>query len=83
MNPVVARQSAFRRAGPEKRFGRPRVCVLTLDAALAALWGQTGNSCEYELLLPPRLVFAPTAFYPHSSFDVLTARVSRSLPLAA
>lgn len=77
LNPVVARQSAFRRAGPEQQFGRPRVYVLTMAIASPALWGQTGRSCEYELLLPTGLTFSQTCLYEHSNFEVVAAVVSR------
>jgi hypothetical protein len=47
-DPIVARNSAFRRAA---QGGRPVVYVLTVTAAIPGLWGQVGRSCEYEIMV--------------------------------
>jgi hypothetical protein len=77
LNPVVARNSAFRRAGSKNQNGQPVVYVLTLRCPLPALWGQTGRSFEYELLLPSQLTSVPTNEYQGCNFDVVEAAVVR------
>lgn len=75
LNPIVARQSGFRRSGKDQVNGRPVVYVLALDCPLRALWGQTGASVEYELLLAPMLTIDVTDQYIGSAFDVVDAKV--------
>ncbi len=75
LNPVVARMSAFRRAGVVN--GKPTVYILTLGCSLPALWGQTGKSFEYELLLPPLLTSVIKNQYTGRNFDVVEAEVLR------
>lgn len=75
LNPIVARQSAFRRSGLHQVNGRPIVYVLTLDCCLPALWGQTGSSAEYELLLPPQLTVEIFKKHTGQPFDLVEAKV--------
>ncbi len=77
LNPVVARMSAFRRAGVDRVNGKPTVYILTLGCSLPALWGQTGKSFEYELLLPPLLTSVIKNQYTGRNFDVVEAEVLR------
>lgn len=73
LNAVVARNSAFRRSGPNKINGRPLVFVLTLRVPLRALWGQVGNSVEWELLLPRNVTWHETGRTTGTFFDVVEA----------
>ena len=75
LNPVVARNSALRRSGVNQVNGKPIVYILTLGCSLPALWGQTGNSCEYELLLPPLLTSVIKNQYVGQNFNVVEAEI--------
>ncbi len=77
LDPIVARNSAFRRAGLNQAYGRPVVFVLTLRIPLPALWGHVGRSCEWELLLPPSLGLRQTGIHSGGGFDVVEAEVLR------
>lgn len=72
-NPVVAFNSALRRSGIDNANGYPTIYVLTLGVSLPVLWGQTGGSYEYELLLPPNLTCNKTEEYRGKKFDVIEA----------
>jgi hypothetical protein len=73
--PIVARQSAIRRAGVNRANGLPVVYVLTLRSPMPALWGQAGNSSEYELLLRPGLTCTGRGRKSGVNFDVIEADV--------
>jgi len=75
LNPVVARNSAFRRAGVNLANGIPTVYILTLGCSLPALWGQTGKSVEWEILLPPLLTNVVKGQYAGRNFDIVEAEV--------
>ena len=70
LNPVVACNNAFRRAGINNINGRPLVFVLTLCVQLPALWGQVGRSVEWELLLPRMVTWRQVGRSSGSNFDV-------------
>lgn len=74
--PVVARNSAFRRAGPNYMNGHPAVLIIHLETEVPALWGQTGNSCEFELLLPPGLTCSERSRDTSGKFDIYEFGVS-------
>jgi hypothetical protein len=78
LNPVVARQSAFRRAGENFKNGRPVVYVLSTRCILSALWGQAGGSVEYELLFPPLLKCSERSYHQGRKFDVVDAELGTS-----
>ena len=73
LNPVVARNSAFRRTGANNANGRPVVFVLTLGISLNALWGHVGRSAEWELLLPRNIKWRQTGRSTGIKFDVVQA----------
>lgn len=73
LNPVVAHQSAFRRSFKD---GKPLVYLLTLQLELSALWGQAGNSVEWELLLPRNLEVTETSAYQGANFEVIAADIT-------
>ncbi|MEQ1819548.1 MAG: hypothetical protein ABL871_13145 [Terricaulis sp.] len=75
LNPVVARNSAFRRAGMNQVNGQPVVYVLSITRPLPALWGQTGNSCEYELLFAPGLSWREVSSNTGSKFELIEAEL--------
>ncbi|ENN88492.1 hypothetical protein RHSP_04794 [Rhizobium freirei PRF 81] len=75
LHPIIARNSAFRRAGIENKNGQPRVFVLTLKLPLPALWGQAGQSCEYELLLPRNLFIEERARSSGTKYETIFADV--------
>lgn len=75
LSPIVARQSAIRRAGVNQANGSPVVYVLTLRNSMPALWGQTGNSSEYELLLRPGLTCTARSRKSGVNFDVIEADI--------
>jgi hypothetical protein len=75
LNPVVARQSAFRRAGKNLKNGRPVVYVLSTRCTLPALWGGSQNSAEYELLFRPMLTCSEVACHQGRKFDVVDAEI--------
>lgn len=75
LNPVVARNSALRRSGMNQVDVKPIVYILTLGCSLPALWGQTGNSLEYELLLPPLLTSVINNQYVGQNFNVIKAEI--------
>ncbi|WP_327212381.1 hypothetical protein U8Q06_27515 (plasmid) [Rhizobium beringeri] len=75
LHPIIARNSAFRRAGVGNKDSQPRVFVLTLKIPLPALWGQIGQSCEYELLLPRNLVIQETRRHAGTKFETVFADV--------
>jgi hypothetical protein len=72
LNPIVARNSAFRRA---HKGGVPTFYLIKLQCDLPALWGQTGKSCEYEMLLPLGLRCELSLAYKGSNFDVVEANI--------
>ncbi|PSH56321.1 hypothetical protein [Phyllobacterium sophorae] len=76
LHPIIARNSAFRRAGVGNKDGQPRVFLLTLTIPLPALWGQIGKSCEYELLLPRNLVIQETGRHVGTKFETVFADVT-------
>lgn len=76
LDPIVAMNSAFRRAGVGRNSARPVVYILTLDKPLPALWGQIGSSSEWELLLLPELNVEKQANFDTTRFDLLEANVT-------
>ncbi|KAB2797335.1 hypothetical protein F9L06_13470 [Brucella anthropi] len=76
LHPIIARNSAFRRAGDGNKNGQPRVFVLTLKVPLPALWGQAGKSCEYELLLPRNLFVEERTRYSGTKYETIFADVT-------
>jgi hypothetical protein len=70
LHPIVARNSAYRRAGENQTHGKPTVCVIRLQHEQKALWGQTGKSCEYELLLPRKLRIQKITEISGKDFDI-------------
>jgi hypothetical protein len=72
LNPIVACNSAFRRA---YKRGAATFYVIKLQCDLPALWGHTGKSCEWEMLLPLGLQFEGKRSYKGSNFDVVEANV--------
>ncbi|MDX0973253.1 hypothetical protein GOL21_26625 [Sinorhizobium medicae] len=76
LHPIIARNSAFRRAGEKNKNGQPRVFVLTLKLPLPALWGQAGKSCEYELLLPRNLFVEERARHSGTKYETIFADVT-------
>ena len=76
LDPIVAINSALRRAGNNNANGRPIVFVLKLCISVPALWGHVGRSREWELLLPRRLSWTQTAFWSGITFDVAHASAS-------
>jgi hypothetical protein len=75
LEPVVAFNSALRRAGVNNEHGQPVVYILTLRCELPALWGHTNSSFEFEVLLPPLLTCVQTREYKSGSFDVVEADI--------
>ena len=73
LNPMVARNSAFRRA---YKGGIPTLYIITLQSNMPTLWGQTGKSCEYEMLLPLGLKCEQTRFYKGATFEVVEANAA-------
>lgn len=81
LDPIVALNSAYRRAGNGNVNGRPIVFVLELCLPLRALWGHVGKSAEWELLLPRGVDWKETKRRCGNSFDVVHA-VAPSSPVA-
>lgn len=73
LNPIVALNSAYRRAGIGCVNGRPIVLVLKLCVALRALWGHVGKSHEWELFLPRGIDWKETGRQSGEAFDVVHA----------
>lgn len=74
--PVVALNSALRRAGENYQNGRPTIYVLTMQSDLPALWGQMGDTFEYELLFPPNLQIDKVNEWQRGDFDIVTASIA-------
>jgi hypothetical protein len=74
LNPIVALNSAYRRAGDGYINGRPTIFVLELNVALHALWGHVGQSAEWELLLPRGIEWQQTARTSGAFFDIVHAK---------
>ncbi|WP_316214412.1 hypothetical protein [Bradyrhizobium sp. SZCCHNR2035] len=73
LDPIVALNSAFRRAGINCVNGRPIVLVLKLCVPLRALWGHVGKSHEWELLLPRGVDWKETERRSGNAFDIIHA----------
>lgn len=73
LNPIVALNSAYRRAGNGNINGRPIIFVLEMCVPLHALWGHVGQSAEWELLLPRRIGWTATTRWSGKTFDVVHA----------
>jgi hypothetical protein len=76
LDPVVACNSALRRAGIGRVNGQPTVYILTLGCRLPALWGHVGRSHEYELLLPRLLTSELANKYKGKNLIVMEARIT-------
>lgn len=82
LNPVVARNRAFvRSAGTTNSV--PLLCVLTLASPLRALWGQRGQSQEFEVLLPRNLRSIETGHYEGTEFNVVDLEVEAHVAAVA
>ncbi|MER9680378.1 hypothetical protein NKJ23_13745 [Mesorhizobium sp. M0184] len=77
LHPVVARNSAFRRAGVDNQLGYPILYVLTVGLGLPALWGHVGGSAEWELLLPSSLTVVEKSEYSGRNFLVIEAEITK------
>ncbi|SFV11870.1 hypothetical protein [Bradyrhizobium arachidis] len=73
LDPIVALNSAFRRAGIDCVNGRSVVLVLKLCVPLRALWGHVGRSQEWELLLPRGIDWKETERRSGKTFDTIHA----------
>lgn len=73
LDPIVALNSAHRRAGNVGANGRPIVLVLETRVPLRALWGHVGQSAEWELLLPRGIRWAEATRWSGNTFDVVHA----------
>ncbi|BAM90404.1 sulfotransferase [Bradyrhizobium oligotrophicum S58] len=73
LDPIVALNSAYRRAGVDCINGRPIVLVLKLCVSLRSLWGHVGKSQEWELLLPRGIDWKETERRPGKAFDIIHA----------
>ena len=73
LDPIVALNSAYRRAGNVGVNGRPIVFVLETHVSLRALWGHVGRSVEWELLLPRCIHWAETTRWSGNTFDIVHA----------
>ncbi|MCO5160078.1 MAG: hypothetical protein M9939_03010 [Mesorhizobium sp.] len=73
LDPIVALNSAYRRAGTNGVNGRLIVFVLETRVPLRALWGHVGQSAEWELLLPRGIDWAETTRWSGNAFDVVHA----------
>jgi hypothetical protein len=73
LDPIVAPNSAYRRAGIHFANGRPIIFILKLSGPLRALWGHVGKSKEWELLLPRRLCWRETDRSSGNTFDIVHA----------
>lgn len=73
--PVVALNSGFRRAGENFKQGRPTIYVLSVQCDLPTLWGQMGNTHEYELLFPPGLQIEKLNEWQRGEFTIIDASI--------
>jgi hypothetical protein len=73
LHPIVALNHAFKRAGVKKN--RPVVYVLTARVEVPTIWGHAGNTCEWELVLPPRLFVEQTSATTSGEFDIIEAAI--------
>lgn len=73
LDPIVALNSAYRRAGNRYAHGRPIVLVLKLCVPLRALCGHVGKSHEWELFLPRGIDWKETKRRTGKKFDVIHA----------
>lgn len=73
LNPIVA----MNHARPRTRQGRGEVFCFHVKARVPAIWGQAGNTHEWELLLPPHLTIIETMRERMAVFDFVTAEVTR------
>lgn len=73
LDPIVAVNSAYRRAGIGGVNGRPIVLVLETRVPLRALWGHVGRSAEWELLLPRGIYWTEITRWSGNTFDVVHA----------
>lgn len=80
LDPIVALNSAWRRAGNSNVNGRPIVLVLKLRVPLRALWGHVGKSHEWELLLPRGIDWEETNRQSGKTFDVVHAAAVAAPP---
>jgi hypothetical protein len=78
LHPVVAKNSAIRRARQLAPNGKPSVFMLVLKNELPALWGHTPrNKIEFELLLPRNLKVCKTSNYEGINFELVSAEIDQ------
>jgi hypothetical protein len=77
LDPVVAVNSAMRRAGVKQDNGRPVVYILTLRDPLNVVWGNGGKPHEWELLMETNLVCSHVKTHSGTRFDIVEATIGR------
>jgi hypothetical protein len=78
LHPVVAKNSAIRRARQLDPNGTPSVFILVLKKELPAIWGYTPrNKIEFELLLPRNLKICKTSNYEGENFELVFAEIDQ------
>jgi hypothetical protein len=75
LNFVVAENSAYRRSGVKAANGPAIVYALSLMMEVRAIWGHTFDCPEWELLLPPNLMFEETSRSQGRKFLFIEANV--------
>lgn len=78
LHPVVAKNSAIRRARQITPNGKPSVFILILKKELPAIWGHTShNKIEFELLLPRNLKICKISSYEAKNFELVSAEIDQ------
>ena len=77
LDPVVAVNSAIRRAGLNQVNGRPVVYILTLRSPLNVIWGNGKPPHEWELLMGTNLVCSHGKTHSGMQFDIVEATIGR------